>query len=57
MITIIPDGKNCKVKLEGKIVGAIKQVKGGFQYFPKGSKNGGEVFPLLRDCVRSLQDN
>lgn len=42
------------VKLEGKIVGHIKQVAGGYQYFPKGNKYGGEIFASKIDCMNSL---
>lgn len=29
--------------------------KAGFQYMPKGQRTGGEVFPNLGDCKRSLE--
>lgn len=34
---------NVKVYNNGKHVGDIKEVSGGFQYFPKGNKTGGEI--------------
>jgi len=47
-----------KVKLDGKHIGDIKEKRGlmGFtyQYFPKGSKAGGEVYPSLQSCKQSL---
>ena len=42
------------VKLEGKVVGTIKEVKSGWQYFPKGSKTGGEIFTSKFTCMHSL---
>lgn len=42
------------VKLDGKLIGEIKIVKGGYQYYPKGQKRGGEVFPVLSLCKYSL---
>lgn len=29
--------------------------KAGFQYVPKGQRTGGEVFPTLAECKRSLE--
>lgn len=47
-----------KVKLDGKHVGDIKEVKTisglAYQYFPKGSKVGGELYPSLQSCKQSL---
>jgi len=46
-----------KVKLDGKYVGDIKQITTPvglagwyYQYFPKGSKEGGEKFFNLETC-------
>jgi hypothetical protein len=44
------------VYLEGKLVGQIRYVKEGWQYFPKGSRKGGEVFSNLSDCEKSLSE-
>jgi len=44
-----------KVKLDGRLVGHIKTVVGGFQYFPKGRKSGGEVSPTLNQVKDSLE--
>lgn len=52
------------VKLNGKEVGAIKRAlnKGpgnatGYRYHPKGDKTGGDFFPTLDACKRSLEDD
>lgn len=51
------------VKLDGKVVGEIRHVlKGtpgvnvreGWQYFSKGSTDGGDIFPTITECQRSL---
>jgi len=34
---------NIKVKLDGKHIGDIKEVDGGYAYFPKGQKGHGDV--------------
>ena len=49
--------KPLPVLLDGKQVGKIKPVVGGWQYYPKGSKVGGEVFPRLKKCQESLEIN
>jgi len=41
------DNGPLKVRLDGKIVGEIRKVKGGFQYFAKGNKNGGLIFSTV----------
>ena len=50
------------VKLEGKVIGEIKvfpkhfgEYFPGYQYFPKGQKNGGEIFKSLPLCKASLE--
>jgi hypothetical protein len=45
-----------KVYLDKKLIGKIKELPNnrGYQYFPTGSKTGGEIFERLRDCKRSL---
>lgn len=43
-----------RVKLAGRVVGEIRPVTGGWRYFPKRSKVGGEIFPTLNACQRSL---
>lgn len=37
------------------IVGEIRPVEGGWQYFPKGQKQGGEVFPTLRAVQADIE--
>ena len=44
------------VFLEGKKVGEIKKVVGGWQYFPKGSKQGGDIFKKISECEDSLKN-
>lgn len=47
-------GNSDGVYLDGKKVGEIKEVDRGWQYFPKGQKDGGEVFKNISDCRDSL---
>lgn len=46
------------VKLDGKVIGHIKEVDGGWQYTPKGHsrKWAGEVLPTLKAVKLSLED-
>ena len=48
--------KKYVVRLEGKTLGQILPVPGGWVYKPKGSKAQGEVFPTLSKCMNSLED-
>ena len=43
------------VILDGKIVGKIRPVEGGYAYQPKTAGVVGETFPTLRACQRSLE--
>lgn len=43
------------VKLDGKIVGEIRKATEGFQYFPKGQKVGGAIWPSLAGCKRDIE--
>ena len=43
-----------QVKLDGKMIGEIRQVSGGYQYFPKGQKIGGAVYGSIEAVKRSL---
>lgn len=43
-----------KVRLDGNYVGDICKVEGGFQYFPKGCKIGGEILNSVSMVQRSL---
>ena len=45
-----------KVRLDGRIIGEICKVEGGYQYFPKGQKVGGNIFPSIDDVQRSLHN-
>jgi hypothetical protein len=45
------------VYLDGKLVGHIKCLHGCYQYFPKGHKDGGEVFTTMEACKRSLEQD
>lgn len=50
-----------RVMLDGKWVGSIAHVdttdehQGGWQYTPKGEKKGGDIFPTLALCKKSLE--
>jgi len=62
MITYKPQRQRSEyaVQLGGKVVGRIKLAvagdgRAGWRYFPKGQKEGGEVFPTLEECKRSLE--
>lgn len=43
-----------KVRSDGRICGEIRKVDNGYQYYPKGSKNGGDVFSTVQSVQRSL---
>lgn len=47
IVTIVPSTRS---------VGRIYLKEGGFQYIPKGQKEGGEMFPTLQACIKSLED-
>jgi hypothetical protein len=49
--------KPLKVRLDGKICGEIRKVKSGFQYFPKGSKHGGQIYKTVEMVQKSLNDD
>lgn len=42
------------VRINGQICGEIRKVGDGFQYFPKGQKTGGRVFPTVEHVQFSL---
>jgi hypothetical protein len=44
------------VYLDGKFVGRIHEVTGGFQYIPTGIKNGGEIYKSIRQVKQSLEE-
>lgn len=45
-----------RVRQDGKIIGEIRKVDSGFQYFPKGSKSGGDILHSVTAVQRSLSD-
>lgn len=48
-------GMNEKVFLDNRFVGVIKKIDGrGWQYFPAGQKEGGEIFKRISNCEKSL---
>lgn len=49
-------GNAVVVRLEGKHVGYIRKIGSGWQYFPLGKNEGGELFPTLDACKTSLEE-
>ena len=45
-----------KVRLDGRICGEIRKVDGGYQYFPKGQKVGGEIFGSIGLVQKRVRD-
>lgn len=45
------------VRLDGRICGEIRNVEGGYQYFPKGSKVGGEIMESVSAVQKSLVED
>ena len=45
-----------KVKLDGRLIGEIRPVKGGYMYFVKNTKYKGDVYPTIRACQKSLEE-
>ena len=66
MITYkIKNEKSIKVYLDGLFTGTIRTIKTRsgkrYQYFPKGNKGlnsplGGDIFPSLEECKKSLEE-
>ena len=57
-MTSVGKGWQWKVRLDGRIVGAIKKTRDAnreflYQYKPRGGR-GGEHFSTLQECIRSL---
>jgi len=51
------DGNEMTVHLDGKKIGDIIKVEGGFQYFPNKMKEGGEIFPTIKGVKLSLEED
>jgi hypothetical protein len=52
-----PSGwRRVSVKLDGRVVGDIREERDGYRYFPRRSKDGGLLFPTLSACKRSLEN-
>jgi len=45
-----------KVTIDGKVVGEIRAVSGGYQYFESGQSKGGRVFTRLAGCKLHLKN-
>lgn len=43
------------VRYNGKRVGTIKPVEGGWQYFPINYKHGGEIYATIGEVQKSLE--
>lgn len=46
--------ESLKVRMNGRVIGEIRKVEYGYQYFPKGQINGGDVLPTVADVQDSL---
>ena len=44
------------VAVDGRICGEIRKVDGGFSYFPKSQKTGGEVLATVTDVQNHLEE-
>lgn len=57
MITYLTKPDCIIVKLEGKEVGTIRLVTalGGYQYFPKNSESGNEIYSTIFEVKQSLE--
>jgi len=49
------EGNPVKVKLDGRVIGEIRRVPEGWQYYPKGRKNGGDVFSSYARVKQSIE--
>lgn len=45
-----------KVRLDGKVVGEIRKVEGGYQYVSKGNRHRGEVLPTVDAVQKTLEE-
>ena len=57
MITYEAGSERIAVKLDGKHVGDIETVTGGYAYCTKDGKHWGETFPTTAEVKRSLEDD
>lgn len=57
MITYRSYANSTDVNLDNKLVGEIRRVDGGYQYFPLNHEEGGEIFPTLKKCKESLESD
>jgi len=55
MISYVYGNSGVSVRIDGVVVGEIRKVEGGFQYFPKGQSKGGEVLPTVMAVRRTLE--
>lgn len=56
-ITYKQKGGETRVSVGGTLVGYIKPVTGGFQYFTKNnSRTGGVISPTLEECKLRLEN-
>lgn len=56
MISYVCGNSGVSVRIDGKVVGEIRKVEGGYQYFPKGHSKGGEILPSMLAVKRTLED-
>ena len=45
-----------RVLIDTKLIGKILPIDGGYQYLPKGQREGGAVFTSLERCKESLEE-
>jgi hypothetical protein len=46
-----------KVRLEEKIIGEIRKVDGGYQYWTKDGRHSGDIFESVTEVQQSLLDD
>lgn len=54
-IQYTPKVEKIVVRLEGRVVGVIYQVVGGWQYIPVNYDTGGDTYKTLEACQRSIE--
>jgi hypothetical protein len=56
MISYTPNpDQSITVHLDKKVVGTIRRVAGGWQYFPQGRKEGGSIWPSIARVKREIE--